>query len=153
MRVTVAAGQRRADLVLPGGVPVAELIPELARGLFGQGPGSATLTPPAGPPLVPEAGLRAQGVTDGMLLWLTADPPPAPEAYDAAEDAIADLGRPRGGRLVRRLALRRAERRQGDGAVDAGRLRAEVRLLARLQLLVSLCLLAVAAGALAAWLG
>ncbi|MGN6129279.1 MAG: EsaB/YukD family protein, partial [Nocardioidaceae bacterium] len=31
VRVTVVAGERRADLALPGGVPVAELLPELAR--------------------------------------------------------------------------------------------------------------------------
>ena len=31
VRVTVASGTRRVDLVLPGAVPVAELVPELAR--------------------------------------------------------------------------------------------------------------------------
>ena len=31
VRVTVASGSRRVDLVLPGAVPVAELVPELAR--------------------------------------------------------------------------------------------------------------------------
>jgi hypothetical protein len=31
VRVTVASGARRVDLVLPGSVPVAELVPELAR--------------------------------------------------------------------------------------------------------------------------
>ena len=31
VRVTVASGTRRVDLVLPGSVPVAELVPELAR--------------------------------------------------------------------------------------------------------------------------
>ena len=30
VRVTVASGSRRVDLVLPGAVPVAELVPELA---------------------------------------------------------------------------------------------------------------------------
>ena len=30
VRVTVASGTRRVDLVLPGAVPVAELVPELA---------------------------------------------------------------------------------------------------------------------------
>lgn len=33
VRVTVASGSRRIDLVLPGAVPVAELAPELARGV------------------------------------------------------------------------------------------------------------------------
>ena len=31
VRVTIASGTRRVDLVLPGAVPVAELVPELAR--------------------------------------------------------------------------------------------------------------------------
>ena len=31
VRVTVTSGTRRVDLVLPGAVPVAELVPELAR--------------------------------------------------------------------------------------------------------------------------
>ena len=31
VRVTVSSGTRRVDLVLPGAVPVAELVPELAR--------------------------------------------------------------------------------------------------------------------------
>ncbi|TWH02544.1 type VII secretion system (Wss) protein YukD, partial [Nocardioides sp. J9] len=31
VRVTVTSGTRRVDLVLPGAVPVAELLPELAR--------------------------------------------------------------------------------------------------------------------------
>ena len=39
VRVTVASGSRRVDLVLPGAVPVAELVPELARsvGLLAHG--------------------------------------------------------------------------------------------------------------------
>ena len=152
VRVTVAAGLRRADLVLPGGVPVAELLPELAGGLLGERVGRASLAHPAGPPLSPEAGLRSQGVTDGTLLWLTLDQPAPPATYDDAEEAIADLGRPRGGRLVQALALRRAERRQAEGAVDVDLLRTEIRLLARLQLLATLCLLALVAGAVAAWL-
>ena len=31
VRVSVVAGERRADLALPGALPVAELLPELAR--------------------------------------------------------------------------------------------------------------------------
>ena len=31
VRVTIASGSRRVDLVLPGSIPVAELVPELAR--------------------------------------------------------------------------------------------------------------------------
>jgi hypothetical protein len=154
IRLSVASGGRRADLVLPGGVPVVELLPELARGLLGTTSPTATLTWPAGAALDPDVGLVVQGVADGVLLWLTATPAEPPVVYDDARDALADLGPPsRGGRRVRALALRRAERRQGDGPVDVLRLRRELRALARLQLLATLCVVALLAGAAMAWFG
>ncbi|MFC6345025.1 EsaB/YukD family protein [Nocardioides hankookensis] len=44
VRVTVASGTRRVDLVLPGAVPVAELVRELARsvGLLDPGTGQGS---------------------------------------------------------------------------------------------------------------
>ncbi|MDE0778983.1 MAG: EsaB/YukD family protein, partial [Nocardioides sp.] len=57
VRVTVASGSRRVDLVLPGAIPVAELVPELARsvGLLD----SATVY--AGYRLVTSDGRRLEG--------------------------------------------------------------------------------------------
>ena len=79
--VTVAAGTRRADLALPGALPVAELLPELAR-LLGLLDGAAVhegyrLVAPDGRPLAPGEGLAAQGIEDGALLTVvpgTAEP-------------------------------------------------------------------------------
>ena len=69
VRVTVASGTRRVDLVLPGAVPVAELVPELARsvGLLDSGTvyGGYRVVTSDGRPLAPDSGLTLQGVEDG----------------------------------------------------------------------------------------
>lgn len=96
VRVTVASGARRVDLVLPGSVPVAELVPELARsvGLLDAATvyGGYRVVTSSGRTLSGESGLVAQGVEDGGLLTVTAgvDEPP-PRIYDDIVEAMTDV--------------------------------------------------------------
>src|SRR6478735_3674832 len=86
VRVTVASGSRRVDLVLPGAVPVAELVPELARsvGLLDAGTvyGGYRLVTAEGRELSGDAGLLtvAAGVDD--------EPP---RVYDDVVEAMTDV--------------------------------------------------------------
>ena len=88
VRVTVASGTRRVDLVLPGSVPVAELVPELARsvGLLDAATvyGGYRVLTQDGRRLASDAGLTMQGVEDGGLLTVAAGvdetPPRVPRA-------------------------------------------------------------------------
>ncbi len=96
VRVSVSSGARRVDLVLPSTVPVAELVPELARsvGLLDAASvyaGYQVLTA-AGRALSGDRGLVVQGVMDGGLLTVTAgvDAPP-PRVYDDLVEAMADV--------------------------------------------------------------
>ncbi|MFN8195434.1 MAG: type VII secretion integral membrane protein EccD [Nocardioidaceae bacterium] len=96
VRVTVASATRRVDLVLPGAVPVAELLPELARSV-GLLDGATVyagyrLTTADGRELAGDAGLILQGVEDGGLLTVTAgvDEPP-PRVYDDVVEAMTDV--------------------------------------------------------------
>ncbi|WP_245916666.1 type VII secretion integral membrane protein EccD [Nocardioides gansuensis] len=96
VRVTVASGSRRVDLVLPGAVPVAELVPELARsvGLLDATTvyGGYKLVTQEGRVLASDAGLLIQGIEDGGLLTVTAgvDEKP-PRIYDDVVEAMADV--------------------------------------------------------------
>ncbi|MCW2765201.1 MAG: antigen [Nocardioides sp.] len=126
VRVTVASGSRRVDLVLPGAVPVAELVPELARsvGLLDAATvhGGYRLMTPGGRELASDAGLIGQGIEDGRLLMVRAgvdDRPP--RVYDDVVEAMADVverdlkvWEPASGR---RLALGAAGLLMGLGAV------------------------------------
>lgn len=96
VRVTVASATRRVDLVLPGAVPVAELLPELARsvGLLDAATVFAGyhLTTHDGRELAGDAGLIMQGIEDGALLTVTAgvdDTPP--RVYDDVVEAMTDV--------------------------------------------------------------
>lgn len=96
VRVSVASGSRRVDLVLPGSVPVAELLPELARtvGLLGTGSAHAgyRVVTSDGRSLLGSASLTAQGVEDGGLLTIAAvvdDSPP--KLYDDVVEAMEDI--------------------------------------------------------------
>src|SRR6478735_9617290 len=96
VRVTVASGSRRVDLVLPGAVPVAELVPELARsvGLLDAGTvyGGYRLVTAEGRELSGDAGLVMQGIEDGGLLTVAAgvdDQPP--RVYDDVVEAMTDV--------------------------------------------------------------
>ncbi|RYP87230.1 type VII secretion integral membrane protein EccD [Nocardioides guangzhouensis] len=95
VRVTVASGTRRVDLVLPGSVPVAELVPELARsvGLLDAATvhGGYRVITQDGRPLAGDAGLTMQGVRDGGLLTVAAGVDDAPpRVYDDVVEAMAD---------------------------------------------------------------
>lgn len=96
VRVTVTSGTRRVDLVLPGAVPVAELVPELARsvGLLDSSTvyGGYHLVTAEGRRLATDAGLTLQGVDDGTVITVTAgiDETVAP-VYDDVVEAMTDV--------------------------------------------------------------
>lgn len=132
------------DLVLPDGVPVAALGAELATG-FGIEAGGVRLARVGGT-LSQDLDLASQGVDDGAVLWLAPADTPPPTVYDDAGSALVDVsGGVRVPAWLRWLVLTRAERRQGDGPVDVGRLELELRLLARLRLALLAMLVAVVA--------
>ncbi len=96
VRVTVASGSRRVDLVLPGAIPVVELVPELARsvGLLD----SATvyagyrLVTSDGRRLEGDSGLTLQGVEDGSVITVSAGvDDPAAAVYDDVVEAMTDV--------------------------------------------------------------
>lgn len=95
VRVGVCADDRRVDLVLPAAVPVADLVPELARDL---GVLDATgahrrlrLVTPAGTCLQADLGLAPQGVADGQLLSLVPDSDVGRDRYDDLAEAMATI--------------------------------------------------------------
>ncbi|MDT9593447.1 type VII secretion integral membrane protein EccD [Nocardioides zeae] len=96
VRVTIASGRRRVDLVLPAAVPVAELVPELARsvGLLDGATvyGGYAVVTQDGRVLAHDAGLTIQGVEDGSLLTVSAgvDQTP-PRVYDDVVEAMTDV--------------------------------------------------------------
>ncbi len=96
VRVTVASGSRRVDLVLPGAVPVAELVPELARsvGILDASTvyGGYKVVAQDGRRLANDAGLLLQGIEDGALLTVTAGiDDETPRVYDDIVEAMADV--------------------------------------------------------------
>ncbi|QIG44945.1 type VII secretion integral membrane protein EccD [Nocardioides anomalus] len=96
VRVSVSSGTRRVDLVLPGAVPVAELVPELARsvGLLDAATvyGGYRVVTADGRSLAPEVGLITQGVEDGGLLTVSAGvDEAAPRVYDDVVEAMTDV--------------------------------------------------------------
>ena len=96
VRVTVASGTRRVDLVLPGAVPVAELVPELARSVGLLDPstvyGGYRLVTSEGRELATDAGLVIQGVEDGGLITVAAGVDDAPpRVYDDVVEAMTDI--------------------------------------------------------------
>jgi len=102
-RLTIASPQRRVDVALPSGVPVAELLPRLlhhaGEGLAdtGEQHGGWMLRRPDGEPLDPSAGLAAAGVLDGEVLHLGPARADWPDlAYDDVVDVIAEGARRQG---------------------------------------------------------
>jgi type VII secretion integral membrane protein EccD len=96
VRVTVASGTRRVDLVLPGAVPVAELVPELARSVGLLDPatvyGGYRLVTAEGRELATDAGLTIQGIEDGGLITVAAGVDDAPpRVYDDVVEAMTDV--------------------------------------------------------------
>ena len=96
LHVTVASGSRRVDLALPGVVPLAELVPDLARsvGLLDAATvaGGYRVVTPGGRELSGDSGLVVQGIEDGGLLTLAAAvDDPAPRVYDDVVEAMSDV--------------------------------------------------------------
>ena len=96
LRVTVTSGSRRVDLVLPGAIPVAELVPELARsdGLLDAATvyGGYRLVTQDGRILASDASLTIQGVADGGVLIVAAGVDDEPQrVYDDVVEAMADV--------------------------------------------------------------
>lgn len=96
VRVTVASSTRRVDLVLPGAVPVAELVPELARsvGLLDAATvhGGYRVVTQDGRALTGDAGLTLQGIEDGQLLTVSAGADELlPRVYDDVAEALAEV--------------------------------------------------------------
>ncbi len=126
VRVSVVAGERRVDLALPGALPVAELLPELARAvgvLDGQTAYAGySLRTSDGRRLVGDTGLTFQGVEDGGVLTVVSgvDEEP-PRVYDDIVEAMADAVendmRPWEPSAGRRTALSSASLLLGLGAL------------------------------------
>ncbi|HLL65682.1 MAG TPA: type VII secretion integral membrane protein EccD [Micromonosporaceae bacterium] len=102
-RVTVSSPQRRVDVALPHGVPLAELLPEILRhageGLADDGEqhGGWLLRRADGTALSPASGLAAQEVRDGAVLNLVPARASWPELeYDDVVEAIASGARRHG---------------------------------------------------------
>jgi type VII secretion integral membrane protein EccD len=96
VRVTVTSSTRRVDLVLPGAVPVADLVPELARGVglldAKTVHGGYRLVTPDGRALAAHSGLTVQGVEDGAVITVAAgvdDEPP--RVYDDVVEAMTEV--------------------------------------------------------------
>lgn len=94
VRVSVTAGDRTVDLGAPGNVPVAELVPGLARtlGLLDAATVHAglVLVRTDGRPLDSDRGLQAQGVEDGAVLGLEVGEVEQVRVYDDVVEAVAD---------------------------------------------------------------
>lgn len=97
--VTVAGGDRTADLVVPSAVPVADLLPALARAV-GVPPGQLgwELVPVGSSAVSAESTLAGAGVADGAVLLVRPagvhrDPP----AVRSVRDRLPDDGPPIGG--------------------------------------------------------
>jgi type VII secretion integral membrane protein EccD len=96
-RVTVVGSRRRLDVSLPVGVPVADLLWDLAE-MLGEDDGSLpagwTLVRVGGHALDPEQSLSEQGVVQGTMLFLRditrRDPPPAIDDYAAGVALAVD---------------------------------------------------------------
>lgn len=95
VRLSVSSGTRRADLGIPGAIPVAEIIPDLARELGVLEPHSASLgyrlLRADGSAVDSDRSLAAQGIEDGSVLALEPNRPDGEKVYDDVVEAVADL--------------------------------------------------------------
>lgn len=95
VRVSVSSGTRRADLGVPGGIPVVEIVPELARELgvldTEQASHGFRLVAGGGMLVDPDRSLAAQGITDGTVLSLEVVDPSTDKVYDDVVEAVADV--------------------------------------------------------------
>lgn len=94
-RLTLVSSSRRADLALPAGLPLIELVPDLARDLGILDPGQAAhgyrLVTASGQQLDLDRSLVAQGVTDGGVLTMETAAASDEKVYDDVVEAVADL--------------------------------------------------------------
>ena len=125
LRVCVVSGTRRADLVLPAAVPVAELVPQLTGLLGPSGADDAhlgrVLSTVLGEPLAGDRGLLAQGVEEGAVLVLAVAPPVDPprvrdDPVQTVADAVDLTPTAWTGRSWRRVGVRAAALSLGLGA-------------------------------------
>ncbi|PKW28046.1 EsaB/YukD family protein [Phycicoccus duodecadis] len=95
VRVSVSSGTRRADLGVPGGIPVVEIVPELARELgvldSAQASHGFRLVAGGGTVVDPDRSLAAQGIADGTMLSLEVVDPSTDKVYDDVVEAVADV--------------------------------------------------------------
>jgi hypothetical protein len=91
LRVSVVAGSRRVDLAVSPALPVAELVPGLARRLGVVSYDGLHLATAAGDPLDDAAGLAGQRVPDGAVLCLAPSAPP-PVVHDDPAQALVEMG-------------------------------------------------------------
>ncbi|GAA1953025.1 hypothetical protein GCM10009798_10270 [Nocardioides panacihumi] len=94
LRVSVVAGARRLDVAVPPALPVAELVPTLARRLGVVSYDGLRLCTATGATLADSPGLAPQSVVDGAVLTLAPAPPP-PVVHDDHAEALATAGPPR----------------------------------------------------------
>src|SRR6478609_6085108 len=95
VRVSVTAGDRRLDLGIPGAVPMAEVVPGLARALglldAATAHGGYRLVRADGTPIDSARSLLAEGVEDGAVLTLESGARrDAERIYDDVVEAVAD---------------------------------------------------------------
>ncbi|TNU76279.1 type VII secretion integral membrane protein EccD [Miniimonas arenae] len=94
VRATVTRGDRRADLALPGTIPVAELLPGLVRRLGALGldvvHADVRLLTADGQRLRTDASLAVQGVQDGAVLALHTESEEGEQRYDDIVEAVAE---------------------------------------------------------------
>ncbi|KGN34739.1 hypothetical protein N802_01345 [Knoellia sinensis KCTC 19936] len=95
VRLSVTSGTRRADLGIPGSIPVAEVIPDLARELGVLDAHSASmgyrLVRADGQVVEGDRSLAAQGIEDGSVLALESNRAHDEKVYDDVVEAVADL--------------------------------------------------------------
>ncbi len=98
VRLSVSAGERTTDLVLPSRLPLAEILPEVAS-LVGsldayEAYGGYTLVGTDGRALDPDSSFLAQGVHDGAVLTLvTGAEAEEKKVYDDVVEAVATRSR------------------------------------------------------------
>lgn len=92
LRVTVVRGHRRVDVAVAVGVPVAELLPDLARTLRVDVEG-CLLASVLGEPFDGHLGLGPQGVVDGQVLTLL-DAEGSDARYDDLAQAVGEVTSP-----------------------------------------------------------
>ena len=94
-RLTVTSSSRRADLALPAGLPLIELVPDLARDLGILDAGHAAhgyrVLTSSGTRLDLDRSLISQGVTDGDVLTIEPAGGADEKVYDDVVEAVADL--------------------------------------------------------------